>query len=168
MPKLAISCELSFAFKSSLTTVAFAAATVKSAAPDTKHRSSNHRRAHRLHRPQESLVAAIGFCADAKRPYLYLQTGQTQWLWVFLAFLSLGLPVFDAVFGEDRQNPPEAAVSALKQDRFYRHSLTGIRTFAITALLGCEPDTCGKAFSLRVIPRLIAVLMALWVGWWLN
>lgn len=54
-------------------------------------------------------------------PYLYLQTGQTQWLWVFLAFFYLGLPVLDAVFGEDRQNPPESAVPALEQDRFYRY-----------------------------------------------
>ena len=70
-------------------------------------------------------------------PYLYLQTGQTQWLWVFLAFFYLGLPVFDAVFGEDRQNPPEAAVPALEQDRFYRYTTYG-RTPAVEVVIDSD------------------------------
>jgi len=54
-------------------------------------------------------------------PYLYLQTGNTLWLWIFLAFFYVGLPAFDALFGEDTQNPPESAVPALEQDVFYRY-----------------------------------------------
>ncbi|MCZ8014515.1 MAG: alkane 1-monooxygenase [Limnobacter sp.] len=53
-------------------------------------------------------------------PIMYMYTGHTQWLWVFLAFFYLGLPVLDYMFGEDKQNPPEQAVPELENTAYYK------------------------------------------------
>ncbi|MDI1301864.1 MAG: alkane 1-monooxygenase [bacterium] len=49
--------------------------------------------------------------------------GATSPLWFFfsLAFFYGGIPLLDKLFGEDRSNPPEAAVPALEADRYYRY-----------------------------------------------
>ena len=66
------------------------------------------------------LLSVIAPFAAPLGPIMYLWTGHTQWLWVFLAFFYLGLPVLDYVFGEDKQNPPENAVPELENTRYYR------------------------------------------------
>ncbi len=47
-------------------------------------------------------------------------TGYTAWWWLSLAFIYLLIPAADAVLGTDRANPPEQAVAALEEDRYYR------------------------------------------------
>lgn len=66
------------------------------------------------------LLSVIAPFAAPLGPIMYLYTGHTQWLWVFLAFFYLGLPVLDFIFGEDKQNPPEQAVPELENTRYYR------------------------------------------------
>ena len=66
------------------------------------------------------LLSVIAPFAAPLGPIMYLYTGHTQWLWVFLAFFYLGLPVLDFVFGEDKQNPPEQAVPELENTKYYR------------------------------------------------
>jgi alkane 1-monooxygenase len=66
------------------------------------------------------LLSVIAPFAAPLGPIMYLYTGHTQWLWVFLAFFYLGLPVLDFVFGEDKQNPPEQAVPELENTTYYR------------------------------------------------
>ncbi|MCE2680398.1 MAG: alkane 1-monooxygenase [Burkholderiales bacterium] len=66
------------------------------------------------------LISVVAPLAAPLGPFLYLQTGNTQWLWVFLAFFYLGLPLFDLIFGEDTQNPPESAVPQLENQSYYR------------------------------------------------
>jgi len=67
------------------------------------------------------LLSVIAPLAAPAGPWLYLQTGQTVWLWAFLAFFYFGIPVLDRLFGEDRSNPPESAVPALEADSYYRY-----------------------------------------------
>ncbi len=51
---------------------------------------------------------------------LHATTGQELWLLVPIA-LNFGVgPILDWVLGEDRNNPPEALVMQLDQDRYYR------------------------------------------------
>ena len=76
------------------------------------------------------LLSVIAPLAAPAGPWLYLQTGQTFWLWAFLAFFYFGMPVLDRVFGEDRSNPPESAVPALEADSYYRYI-----TWAVVPLL---------------------------------
>lgn len=66
------------------------------------------------------LLSVIAPFAAPLGPIMYLYTGYTQWLWIFLAFFYLGLPVLDFVFGEDKQNPPEQAVPELENTTYYR------------------------------------------------
>ena len=65
------------------------------------------------------LLSVIAPFAAPLGPIMYLYTGHTQWLWIFLAFFYLGLPVLDFVFGEDKQNPPEQAVPELENTKYY-------------------------------------------------
>ncbi len=66
------------------------------------------------------LLSVVAPLVAPAGPWLYLQTGQSFWLWIFLAFVYLGLPLLDSIFGEDRSNPPESAVPALEADNYYR------------------------------------------------
>ncbi len=66
------------------------------------------------------LLSVIAPFAAPLGPIMYLYTGHTQWLWIFLAFFYLGLPVLDFMFGEDKQNPPEQAVPELENTKYYR------------------------------------------------
>ncbi len=81
---------------------------------------------------------------------LHLATGWT-WTLATALVLSYGLgPILDALIGEDRNNPPPEAVSALEQDAYYRvltliavplHvvSLFGAAAYAALAELGLLP-----------------------------
>ncbi|MES2295891.1 MAG: alkane 1-monooxygenase [Pseudomonadota bacterium] len=54
-------------------------------------------------------------------PLAYLWCGQAWVLWLPLAAVYLLLPVLDLLIGEDRSNPPEHAVPALAEQRYYRY-----------------------------------------------
>ncbi|HEY1057095.1 MAG TPA: alkane 1-monooxygenase [Limnobacter sp.] len=91
------------------------------------------------------LLAVVAPLAAPLGPVLYLNTGNTTWLWIFLALFYVGLPLLDRLFGEDRHNPPEAAVPRLEDDAYYRWVtyalvpiLTGCFVFNI-AFLATEP-----------------------------
>ncbi len=49
----------------------------------------------------------------------YWQTQQSWLLWFAFALVHVILPVLDYVFGEDASNPPESALQALENDRYY-------------------------------------------------
>jgi alkane 1-monooxygenase len=51
---------------------------------------------------------------------LYFQTGSQWSLGVPLLFSYVAIPVLDALFGSDSNNPPEAIVPQLEEDRYYR------------------------------------------------
>ena len=51
-------------------------------------------------------------------------------LWLPVAFNYLVMPLADFLFGEDRSNPPESAVAALEEDRYYRYI-----TYAVVPVL---------------------------------
>ncbi|WP_370264197.1 alkane 1-monooxygenase [Limnobacter sp.] len=69
------------------------------------------------------LLSVIAPVAAPAGPLLYMATGNTTWLWIFLALFYVGLPVLDYLFGADRQNPPESAVPQLEADRYYRWTI---------------------------------------------
>jgi alkane 1-monooxygenase len=50
----------------------------------------------------------------------YQRTGVELALWFGPMWIFLGIPLFDALTGEDTSNPPEAAVPALEADHWYR------------------------------------------------
>jgi alkane 1-monooxygenase len=52
--------------------------------------------------------------------FLVAQTGWGIWYGLVLVFWYGMIPLLDAMFGEDFNNPPEEAVEALEQDRYYR------------------------------------------------
>jgi alkane 1-monooxygenase len=63
-------------------------------------------------------------------PLLYLWLGGAWRLWVPVAITYLLVPTLDALLGEDRNNPPDAAVAALDADRYYRRI-----TYALVPLM---------------------------------
>tara|TARA_R110002126_G_C10488881_1_gene503076 strand:- start:5765 stop:6970 length:1206 start_codon:yes stop_codon:yes gene_type:complete len=52
--------------------------------------------------------------------YLVAQTGWSIWYGLVLFVWYALVPLFDTMFGEDFNNPPEEAVEALEKDRYYR------------------------------------------------
>lgn len=56
----------------------------------------------------------------AAGPLAWFWLGHDLTLWAPLALVYIVLPLLDAVVGEDRANPPEAAVAALESDPYYR------------------------------------------------
>lgn len=59
------------------------------------------------------LLAAAG-------PLLYLASAEVWTLWWPVLLVYIGLPVADLIVGEDRSNPPEAAMAELDADPYYR------------------------------------------------
>ncbi len=54
-------------------------------------------------------------------PALYLLvSANVSWLWLSPAFFYFGIPLLDALIGEDQSNPPEEAVPGLEADAYYR------------------------------------------------
>lgn len=53
-------------------------------------------------------------------PLLYLVFGRLELLAVPLVLVYVALPLLDWLLGEDPSNPPEVALAALEQDRYYR------------------------------------------------
>ena len=50
----------------------------------------------------------------------HLLTGNELWLLAPLVLMFVAGPLFDGLFGEDENNPPEVIVSQLEDDRYYR------------------------------------------------
>ena len=61
---------------------------------------------------------------------LYLLSRNVLMLWVPVAFNYLVMPLADFLVGEDRSNPPESAIEALEEDRYYRYI-----TYAVVPVL---------------------------------
>lgn len=47
-------------------------------------------------------------------------SGWNAWWWLTPGFIYLVIPLLDALLGTDTANPPEEAVAALEEDRYYR------------------------------------------------
>lgn len=70
-------------------------------------------------------------CIALIGPLMYIFVSPNLlWLWLPTLFSYLVIPVLDAIIGEDQSNPPEEAVPALEEDRFYRYV-----TFALVPIL---------------------------------
>lgn len=64
-------------------------------------------------------------------PLMYMFVSpQILWLWMPTVFSYAVIPVLDLIIGEDRSNPPEAAVPALEADHYYRYV-----TYALVPIL---------------------------------
>lgn len=63
-------------------------------------------------------------------PLLAYWLGHPGWLWSPLVLVYVLMPLLDMLVGEDMSNPPESAVPALEEDRYYRFV-----TWAIVPLL---------------------------------
>lgn len=88
-----------------------------------------------------ALVPAVALAMMAV--FLLAHRGWALWLLVGLVYGVV--PVCDAVFGEDRFNPPQQAVKRLERDRFYTHALYAfvVLQWVATALgvwLAAQPD----------------------------
>jgi len=91
--------------------------------------------------------------------WLHASTGNE--LWFLLPFLVnfVLLPLLDAVIGEDENNPPEAVLMQLEQDRYYRY-LTWITVpFHFIALFACAIYAGTQSLSWWAF-----VLLALYTG----
>jgi alkane 1-monooxygenase len=68
---------------------------------------------------------------------LYFATGGNPWTLLYpLAYTFIGVPIIDALMGEDRHNPPEEVVRAMARDHYYRALLyVGIALLFATFLL---------------------------------
>ena len=50
----------------------------------------------------------------------YATTGWAVWLWIGPLFILGVVPIVDLIVGSDFSNPPDEAIEALEQDRYYR------------------------------------------------
>jgi alkane 1-monooxygenase len=67
---------------------------------------------------------------------LHARTGNEAWLLLPLALAYVLGPFLDSVFGEDKQNPPEAVVPQLEQDPFYRYLTYAVVPLHFASLIG--------------------------------
>ncbi len=66
------------------------------------------------------LLSLVVPCTVGVGPALMAWTGNPLSLWAPVAFFYLVAPLLDWVLGVDQSNPPESAVPALENDRYYR------------------------------------------------
>lgn len=66
------------------------------------------------------LLSLLVPCLVGAGPLLAEWFADPRWLLAPLGLVYIVLPVLDFALGEDRSNPPEAAVPALESDRYYR------------------------------------------------
>lgn len=66
----------------------------------------------------------------------YWQTQQSWMLWFAVALVHVILPVLDWLFGEDASNPPESALQALENDRYYSWVLYAYVPIQIAVTIG--------------------------------
>ncbi len=63
-------------------------------------------------------------------PWFYFWFADARLLWLPVLLFYVALPIADVFGGEDRSNPPESAIAALDESRFYRYI-----TYAMVPLL---------------------------------
>lgn len=68
--------------------------------------------------------------------FLHARTGNEAWLLLPLALGYVGGPLLDALIGEDRQNPPEAVVPQLEEDRYFRYLTYAVVPLHFISLVG--------------------------------
>jgi len=67
------------------------------------------------------LLSLLVPCLGLIGPALYLLVApHDAWLWLPPVFFYFGVPLLDALIGEDPSNPPESEVPALEADPYYR------------------------------------------------
>lgn len=66
------------------------------------------------------LLSLVVPCTVGVGPALMAWTGEPLVLWAPVAFFYLVAPLLDGMLGVDQSNPPESAVPALENDRYYR------------------------------------------------
>ena len=66
------------------------------------------------------LLSLVVPCTVGAGPALMAWTGDPLALWAPVAFFYLVAPLLDWMLGVDHSNPPESAVPALENDRYYR------------------------------------------------
>jgi len=69
--------------------------------------------------------------------WLHAETGNEFWLIAALLANYTIAPVIDALLGEDENNPPEAVVMQLDQDRYYRYLTYAVVPLHVATMLGC-------------------------------
>ncbi|WP_068829440.1 alkane 1-monooxygenase [Pseudomonas sp. BMS12] len=79
-------------------------------------------------------------------PALYLLVSPSElWLWLSPLFFYFGIPLLDALIGEDPSNPPESEVPALEADLYYRWityllvPVLWVSFIAVTAFVASQP-----------------------------
>lgn len=87
-------------------------------------------------------------CLGLIGPALYLLVSpHDAWLWLSPAFFYFGVPLLDALIGEDPSNPPESEVPALEADPYYRWityllvPVLWLTFIATTAFVATQPLT---------------------------
>lgn len=68
--------------------------------------------------------------------FLHARTGNEAWLLLPLALGYVAGPLLDALIGEDRQNPPEAVVPQLEEDRYFRYLTYAVVPLHFISLVG--------------------------------
>lgn len=91
----------------------------------------------------------------------YWQTQQSWLVWIAFFLVHAVLPVLDWVFGEDASNPPDSALQALENDRYYSWVLYAYVPIQIAVTIGGAAmiatldmpwyDILGLAISVGVI-----------------
>ncbi|MDH4313917.1 MAG: alkane 1-monooxygenase [Gammaproteobacteria bacterium] len=89
--------------------------------------------------------------------WLHAQTGYEAWLLLPLAFAYLLGPALDYLFGEDRQNPPEAIVPQLDQDPYYRYLTYAVVPLHFVSLVGAAWWAGSQGLSIWAFVGLAAV-----------
>ncbi len=68
---------------------------------------------------------------------MHAKTGNEFWLVVVLIANYTLAPIIDWLLGEDENNPPEAVVMQLDQDRYYRYLTYAVVPLHLITLIGC-------------------------------
>lgn len=68
--------------------------------------------------------------------WLHSLTGNEAWLLLPLAINYVAMPIADWMIGEDTNNPPQAVVAQLDQDRFYRRLTYAVVPLHFVSLIG--------------------------------
>lgn len=66
------------------------------------------------------ILSVLSPCVPGFAALAVASGADPAWAWAPIIFYFVAIPVLDLVFGEDRDNPPEAVVEALSQDNYYR------------------------------------------------
>lgn len=85
-------------------------------------------------------------------------TGSGRWLWFPIVFIYVCVPLLDWAVGVDPSNPPQAAVVALEQDRYFARLLYLVVPLHLTVFVA------GMAYAMNVagsFPERLAVVLSL-------